>query len=261
MPNLITQMSPETWQELEEIVRDILSECGMVANRNVHIALPRGAVDVDVLAEEEVDGVITRTICECKNWSSNIPKEVIHSFRTVMQETGAHRGYVISKVGFQTGAVEAATATNIELLTFDDFQTIYFDKWIHAQCWELENNIGSVNTYYEPFGIPGIKLLNDDKEIENYIETWRSYAFLGHILPLFAPYLRQFKKIPFPDLPLDVANVETQGMVIPDEIKTADSYRTLLKLLADHGEAGLRELRSLNPITRDIPFDEVETDD
>jgi hypothetical protein len=35
-----------------------------------------------------------------KSWSTNIPKEVVHVFRTVIHETGAHRDYIISRVGF-----------------------------------------------------------------------------------------------------------------------------------------------------------------
>ena len=128
---LITERVPERWEQLEELVTAILHECGMMARRKVSLALPRGSVDVDVLAEETSDRIVQRIICECKNWRTNIPREVVQAFRTVMQETGAHRGYIISKVGFQPGAVEAARATNIELVTFIEFQNIYFDKWIN----------------------------------------------------------------------------------------------------------------------------------
>jgi hypothetical protein len=92
----------------------------------VSLTLPRGSVDVDVLAEESHDGLVYRIICECKNWRVNIPKEVVHAFRTVVQEAGANRCYVISRVGFQHGAGEAAKSTNIELVTFAEFRTYIF---------------------------------------------------------------------------------------------------------------------------------------
>ncbi len=37
------------------------------------------------------------------------PREKVHAFRTVMDETGANRGYIISRVGFQIGAIEVPT--------------------------------------------------------------------------------------------------------------------------------------------------------
>jgi len=179
---LITDKLPAAWDQLEELVTAILNECGMKARRHASLQLPRGSVDVDVLAEETVDGIVHRTICECKNWQANIPKEVVHAFRTVMQETGAHRGYIISRVGFQVGAFEAARATNIELATFAEFQNIYFEKWITKRIWAIENEIGDFNSYYEPLGRPGYSKLKDDEERSAYDAVWRKYRFAGMIL-------------------------------------------------------------------------------
>lgn len=187
---LITQELPETWQQLEILVTAILCECGMRADRHVPLRLPRGSVVVDVLADETVDGIVHRTICECKNWCTNVSKEVVHAFRTVMQETGAHRGYIISKVGFQAGAREAAEATNIELVTFAEFQTIYFDKWINRRLKDIEDAVGDFNTYYEPLGKPGYGKLEDDKERQSYDAVWNKYLFAGVMLMPFSPYLR-----------------------------------------------------------------------
>jgi hypothetical protein len=99
----MTSLVPEDWEQLETVVAEILTECGLKANRQVTLPLPRGLVTVDVLAEENVDNILFRTIYECKNWRTNIPQDVVHGFRTVLQEAGDHRGYIISKVGFQSG--------------------------------------------------------------------------------------------------------------------------------------------------------------
>lgn len=102
--SLITENVPEGWEKLEEIVTTILAECGMNAQRGVTLRLPSGSVDVDVYAEETIEGIVHRTICECKQWRTNVPKSVVHSFRTVMGETGANRGYIIStRVVFRRG--------------------------------------------------------------------------------------------------------------------------------------------------------------
>jgi hypothetical protein len=44
------------------------------------------------------------------------PQQIVHSFRTVMADTGAHRGHTISRAGFQSGAFEATANTNIDLV-------------------------------------------------------------------------------------------------------------------------------------------------
>lgn len=58
---LITALEPESWEQLEELVAAILTESGMLARRQVTLDLPRGNVDVDVFAEETVDGIVHRT--------------------------------------------------------------------------------------------------------------------------------------------------------------------------------------------------------
>jgi hypothetical protein len=258
---LITSKIPDTWEDLEEIVTAILKECGMCARRNATLALPRGTVDVDVLAEENVGGIVYQTICECKNWRTNVPKEVVHAFRTVMQETGAHRGYVISREGFQSGAGQAAKATNIELVTFAQFQEIYFDKWINARIWALEKEADRFNTYYEPIGQPGYGLLKDAQERAAYDEVWNKYEFAGLMLHPFWPYLRLVRPYPYSPLPFDVSDLERRGISVPADITTATAYREFFEMLARYVKAGLRELRAVNPITRGTPADSIERED
>lgn len=120
---LMTSIEPQDWRDLENSVAGILQECGMAVQQQVHLPLPRGAVDIDVLAEDTVDGITHRIVCECKNWRTNVPQEKVHAFRTIMQETGANRGYIISRTGFHAGAHDAAQATNIELVTYAHFRS------------------------------------------------------------------------------------------------------------------------------------------
>jgi Restriction endonuclease len=248
---LITAHNPNDWEQLEELVTSILDQCGMSARRQVSLVLPRGSVDVDVLAEESVDGIVHCTVCECKDWKTNIPKEVVHAFRTVMHESGAHRGYIISRVGFQSGAIEAAKATNIELVTFAQFQDIYFDKWINRRIRAIEDELGNFNTYYEPLGKPGYSQLTTEEERAAYDAVWHKYLFAGMLMIPFSPYMRMVSDQPFPQLPFDVSKLEKQGIVVPNDIKAATAYREFFELLTKYARAGLQELRAVNPITRE----------
>lgn len=261
VPQLITRATPERWQELEELVRAILAECGMDSRRQVRLEFPRGGAEVDVVATETIEGITYRTICECKNWDVNIPQDVVHSFRTVMHESGANRGYIISKRGFQRGAIEAARSTNIELVTFAEFQNLYFDKWIRARTWAIEKDVGGIHTYYEPFGIPGFNRLTDEREREAYHSLWEKYKFVGVILPFFSPYSRMLTKQGFKPLPIDTKPIEELGIVVPEPLKAETGYREFLQLLTDYARAGLLEMRQLNPNTRGKPPEAIERED
>lgn len=90
---------------------------------------------------------------------------------------------------------------------------------------------------------------------------WLQYLFVGTILPLFSPYIRQLRPHPFPDLPLDLKEYEDKRLVVPREIAEAASYRELLALLQSYARTGLGELRALNPITRDKSRADIHRDD
>jgi hypothetical protein len=177
-----------------------------------------------------------------------LPREKVHAFRTVMDETGANRGYIISRAGFRQGAIEAAHSTNVELLTYEQFQERYFDKWITRRCRSIEDAIGNFNVYYEPLGMPGYHLLQSDAERAAYDEVWQRYAFAGRMLMHFSPYLRLLSNAP--PLRFDVTELDKRGWPVPQE---AAGYRELLALLEHYGRIGLEELRAVNPLTRGQP--------
>ena len=178
-----------------------------------------------------------------------------------MQETGAHRGFIISKVGFQSGAVEAATSTNVELLTFSEFQAMYFDKWIHRRLWDIEEDIGDFNTYYEPIGRPGYSKLKSEEERIAYDDVWNKYLFAGLMLMPFSPYVRMIGNYPIPELPFDVSRMESKGIQIPDDIRMATGYREFFEIVQDYARVGLIALRGVNPITRGRPTETITRDD
>ena len=86
---MITRNDPESWQALQTEVGRILSECGFAVEVEKRIQSARGAVELDVYAEETVRGRKYAIACECKYWKSRIPQTVVHGFRTVVQEIGS----------------------------------------------------------------------------------------------------------------------------------------------------------------------------
>ncbi len=212
-------------------------------------------MDVDVLAEETTQGIKHSIICECKDWSSNVPQEKVHAFRTVMHETGANRGYIITRKGFQSGAIEAAASTNIELVTFEQFQERYFTNWFNSRIRSIENSIGNFNVYYEPspWAKVGYDLLTTDSQRAEYDTVWNKHFFAGALLTAFSPYLYMIGNYLPPSLPMDVSRIEGEGFFVPDDIKGATGYREVLALLEGYARVGLNELRALNPRRNGTP--------
>jgi hypothetical protein len=68
-------------------------------------------------------------LCECKRWHSNIPQAEVQTFRTIVSDAGAHFGLFVSAIGFQTGAFEVVKHTNIHLLSWQEFQGIFVERW------------------------------------------------------------------------------------------------------------------------------------
>lgn len=121
--------TPATWAELEDMVTQAFREMKYETTRNMEVATVRGAVRIDVHAVKKSSPIPTVVLCECKHWAKAVDQNVVHAFRTVCADTGAHYGLIISKEGFQKGAELTRDRTNIHLMNFSDFQETFFDEW------------------------------------------------------------------------------------------------------------------------------------
>lgn len=121
--------NPDTWQDLEEMVRQAFDEMGYESTRGHELSTVRGKARVDVFAKEMSTPIPTIVLCECKYWDTSVDQNVVHAFRTVCADAGAHFGLIISRKGFQSGAIAAAASTNVHLLDFQRFQDTFFDEW------------------------------------------------------------------------------------------------------------------------------------
>lgn len=129
---------PKDWKDLEVRVAKIFSDMGFTSEVEKDIKLVRGKVNVDVFASRKHFQTTEIHIAECKHWTTAVPKSVVHSFRTILADSGANTGYIISRNGFQEGAHEAVENSNIELFDFEEFQTEFRTRWIDNVVDELE---------------------------------------------------------------------------------------------------------------------------
>ncbi len=134
----IIDKPPQSWRDLQSYVAQVFSEIGCRVDVDRTKQLPRGTVELDVVVRDTTTVPHSLYICECKHWAKRVPKAVVHSFRTVVSELGANRGFLISRNGFQAGAREAAAFTNIDLLTWTEFEDLMFERWLAGVTCRLD---------------------------------------------------------------------------------------------------------------------------
>lgn len=243
---MISRNVPDSWQALQIEVGRILNECGFDVEVEKKTPAVRGAVELDVYAEETVRGRKYAIACECKYWKSRIPQNVVHGFRTVVQDIGANIGYIISMEGFQSGAVSASDLTNLKLVTWEEFQDIFEESWFEEYFTkQIDQRLGGLMTYSEPFLPPWFgNMSEEDKSI--YISLKEKYDLFGMLMQSLGPYSRMFRREPLPTLPLRARLTEDALLrTVPDHILDETAYREFLEASVAYGESALAEFRVL----------------
>jgi len=149
---LIEDPNPDDWKDLQAGVARIFQGIGLLAEVDRVVQTPRGKVELDVYAvdEQSVDRICY--IVECKNWNSMVPQAVVHSFTTVMHEVGGNIGFIVTKKGLQSGAIEYTRNTNVNGMTYQQFQERYFRVW-HERWFvpRVGDVVDPLTQYVEPF--------------------------------------------------------------------------------------------------------------
>ncbi|QKV52031.1 restriction endonuclease [Comamonas antarctica] len=149
---MIDDPNPKDWRDLQTSVCRLLNEIGLTAETEKKLTTPRGEVKVDVYAVDQGSVDKIKYIVECKNWSAAIPQSVVHSFTTVMAETGANIGFLVSQQGLQRGAEKYTANTNIIGMTYLDLQLRYFDLWWEkCFCRHIGNLADEMMDFVEPY--------------------------------------------------------------------------------------------------------------
>lgn len=252
---MITSLVPSTWQDLQSQVARILSECGFAVEVERLLRTARGKVNIDVYCEEKVQGRTFVFLCECKYWKAPVNQNVIHGFRTVMGDTGANKGYIISIQGFQSGSFSAADLTNVDLVTWEQFQELFEATWLRVhfaqQLKSLEPIINAANTSTNIWleGYP-------DSVKAEYSKLKNEYDPLGLMAEWFIESLRWNE--PLPRLPIKEEFERHPPWVerLPTGFMTAKGYREILEIALLHGQKGnikykdFNERRSLGKLPR-----------
>lgn len=110
------------WFEFQEDIKDHFNSLGADAETNVRVQGVRTCHDIDVLVKTRFLGENITWVVEAKHWKSKVTKAQVLVLRSIVDDIGADRGFIISVAGFQSGAFEAANDTNVKLKTFDELK-------------------------------------------------------------------------------------------------------------------------------------------
>jgi len=230
---------------VQEQVALILRECGFKVEIEKTIETARGTVEIDVYAEEIIKGRKYVLLCECKHWRSAVPQTIIHSFRTVVADSGANIGYIVSSNGFQSGSFKASELTNLELVTWEQFQAAFEASWIEAYLMdETIERLDPIMTYAEPF-LPLWFPALPEEEQQAYLKLKEQYDEFGWIMMSFTRYAHTFRDTTYPVLPLINSIGNPAVSRIPKDILHAVSYKEFLELATNYGQAAIAQFRAI----------------
>jgi restriction system protein len=249
---IIEHGQPANWRALQDQVGRILEESGFVVEVDEELAIARGKVAVDVIAQDPLSSPPLLYVCECKYWSRRVPKTVVHAFRTVVSDLGANVGLIISCRGYQSGASEAAQYTNVRLLTWQEFQELFVERWYEKHFVPALRSVAEpLVDYTEPINSRVFRKADalDSSRQEQFRElrsVYNDLAFLALPLYLRLPGLAALsagvrRRVGLPLRSSLRVQVSTATPSVSNDLLDCDNYRQLLEMLSQKIEKGVDE--------------------
>lgn len=103
------------WKEYQEDAAIFFRSLGLEAETDVTVQGVRTTHDIDVLVKSKHAGFEVTWIVECKLWNTKVTKLHVLALREIVSDIGADRGILLAENGFQSGAGEACSLTNVHL--------------------------------------------------------------------------------------------------------------------------------------------------
>lgn len=247
---MITSEEPADWRALQREVARILTECGFSVEIEKTVGTARSPVEIDVYAEESIEGRRNSIACECKFWNANVPQGEVLKFRTVCADLGVNAGYIISKKGFQSGAYSAAEFTNVKLLTWLEFQAefelLWFRKHLEPYVVDRFEEIMELTEMLPPRWFLDV----GPEDAAQIRELRESHGPFGMLLMVFTPYVRMFRDdFPLPPLPLSdregVEKVREGLSKVPRDVMDAQGYRQFLEAAERYTDGVVAEFNAI----------------
>lgn len=128
------------WRRHQEVTAGLFRSLGCSAEVDKLVIGARAEHKIDVWVVFSKFGFQNKWAIECKYWNSNVPKEKVLALKSIVDDVGADRGFIISKTGFQSGAIRAAAYTNITLTSIEDLRQTVNGELAQSALYRLETS-------------------------------------------------------------------------------------------------------------------------
>jgi hypothetical protein len=178
------------WKKYQEETAAFFRELGLDAETDVTMRGVRTTHDVDVVVKSYHAGFDVTWLVECKLWQSKVSKLHVLALREIVHDVGADRGIILAESGFQSGAIEAATLTNVHVTSLAGLRRTASSDIFSMRLRELYDRIGVCKERY--WDIPkeiriqyGLRFAIGDfgysgASIINIVEDFLRKAFRGN---------------------------------------------------------------------------------
>jgi len=129
------------WKDYQEEAAEFFRSLGLDAETNVTLQGVRTKHDVDVLVKSHHVGFDVKWIVECKHWNSKVSKLHVLALREIVSDTGVDRGIILAENGFQSGAIEAANLTNVNVTSLAEVMSTASNEILSMRLREIYDRL------------------------------------------------------------------------------------------------------------------------
>jgi restriction system protein len=136
------------WRDYQEEAAALFRSIGMEAATDVIVVGVRTKHNVDVVVKSHHAGFDITWLVECKHWKTAVSKLHVLALREIVADTGADRGILLCEAGFQSGAIEAANLTNVQITSLARVRATAGGDIAAMQLRELYDRVETCRTRY-----------------------------------------------------------------------------------------------------------------
>jgi hypothetical protein len=218
-----------TWKEYQEEAAAFFRSLGLDAQTDVTMNGVRTTHNVDVLVRSHHVGFDVTWIVECKQWKSRVSKLHVLALREIVTDLGADRGILLSEAGFQSGAIEAATLTNVRVTSLADVRGTARSEVLSMRLRELYDRVEACREKY--WDIPKTERI--EHGLRPQVGTW-GYSTIN-VLDLAVDLLMKAFRGTYPIRSETVVALSTRGF--PEQFATAEELVGVLEPMIAEAEA------------------------
>jgi restriction system protein len=224
----------QPWKQYQEDTAEFFRTLGLTAVTDVSLQGVRTKHDVDVLVTFCVAGFEIMWVIECKHWQSPVTKLHVLGFREILSDLGADRGIILCESGFQSGAIEAAALTNVQVASLAVL-TVSSKSAIYAvRLQELYDRTQSCKKRY--WGIPKYTRIDKGLRFGTGGDVSNSYSGARVVELANDLIARAFRGI----YPMDTDEVDFRRQYnIPDQLNSHEEVVAALEPLLSELESKL----------------------